>query len=125
MRVCALCKRQAGGFGFIPPPLRASYPANRKMMKHFCSRRCQEVFSKKYKENNMIDLTKNEKEAIESALKPLGEYVAEIGMDRPLSNYTREEVLCLIEVAVTAYFDFMQSREAEDKNPWEMSEVPC
>jgi len=69
----------------------------------------------------MIDLTKNEKEAIESALKPLGEYVAEIGMDRPLSNYTREEVLCLIEVAVTAYFDFMQSREAET----EMSEVPC
>ena len=121
MRVCALCKRQAGGFGFIPPPLRASYPANRKMMKYFCSRRCQEIFSKKYKENNMIDLTKNEKEAIESALKPLGEYVAEIGMDRPLSNYTREEVLCLIEVSVTAYFDFMQSREAETK----MSEVPC
>ena len=121
MRICSVCKREAGGFAFIPPPLRASDPRNRKMMKYFCSMRCQGIFSNAYKENNMIDLTKNEKEAIESALKPLGEYVAEIGMDRPLSSYSREEVLCLIEVAVTAYFDFMQGKETET----EMSEVPC
>lgn len=125
MKICSVCKREAGGFGFIQPPLRASYSANRKMMKYFCSMKCQGIYSnakgKNFKENNMIDLTKNEKEAIESALKPVGEYVAEIGMDRPLSSYSREEVLCLIEVAVTAYFDFMQSKEAET----EMSEVPC
>lgn len=122
MKICSICKREARGFGFIPPPLRASDPRNRKMMKRFCSRRCQEIFSKIHKENNMIDLTKNEKEAIESALKPVGEYVAEIGMDRPLSSYSREEVLCLIEVAVTAYFDFMQGKETET----EMLEVlPC
>ncbi len=121
MRICSVCKREAGGFAFITPPLRASDPRNRKMMKHFCSMRCQEIFSKIYKEKNMIDLTKNEKEAIESALKPVGEYVAEIGMDRPLSSYSREEVLCLIEVALGAYFDFMQGFDAET----EMSEVPC
>ncbi len=122
MKICSVCKREAGGFGFIPPPLRASNPNNRKMMKHFCSMNCQKIFSKIYKKNNMIDLTKNEKEAIESALKPVGEYVAEIGMDRPLSSYSREEVLCLIEVALSAYFDFMQGKESES----EMSEVlPC
>jgi endogenous inhibitor of DNA gyrase (YacG/DUF329 family) len=122
MKICAVCKRESHGFGFIPPPLRASNPNNRKMMKHFCSMRCQGIFSNHFKENKMIDLTKNEKEAIESALKPLGEYAAEIGMDRPLSSYSREEVLCLIEVAVTAYFEFMQGKEAET----EMSEVlPC
>ena len=121
MKICAICKRESHGFGFIPPPLRASNPNNRKMMKHFCSMNCQEIFSKIYKEKNMIDLTKNEKEAIESALKPVGEYVAEIGMDRPLSSYSREEVLCLIEVALGAYFDFMQGKESES----EMSEVPC
>jgi len=121
MRICSVCKREASGFGFIPPPLRASHPANRKMMRYFCSMNCQGIFSNAYKENNMIDLTKNEKEAIESALKPLGEYVAEIGMDRPVSSYSREEVLCLIEVAVTAYFDFMQGKASET----EMLEVPC
>ncbi len=122
MKICAVCKRESHGFGFIQPPLRASNPSNRKMMKHFCSMKCQGIFSNHFKKNNMIDITKTEKEAIESALKPVGEYVAEIGMDRPLSNYSREEVLCLIEVAVTAYFDFMQGKEKET----EMSEVlPC
>ncbi len=122
MKICAVCKRESHGFGFIQPPLRASHPANRKMMKHFCSMNCQKIFSNNFKENNMIDLTKTEKEAIESALKPVGEYVAEIGMNRPLAEYSREEVLCLIEVALSAYFDFMQGKEAET----EMSEVlPC
>ncbi len=121
MKICFICKREAHGFIFIPPPLRASYSTNRKMIKHFCGINCQTIFSKIYKKNNMIDLTKNEKEAIESALKPVGEYVAEIGMDRPLSNYSREEVLCLIEVALGAYFDFMQCKETET----EILEVPC
>ncbi len=121
MKICAICKRESHGFGFIPPPLRASNPNNRKRRKHFCSMNCQEIFSNHFKENNMIDLTKTEKEAIESTLKPVGEYVAEIGMDRPLSSYSREEVLCLIEVALGAYFDFMQGKETET----EVSEVPC
>jgi hypothetical protein len=99
MRVCSVCKREASGFGFIPPPLCASHPANRKMMRYFCSMNCQGIFSNAYTKNNMIDLTKNEKEAIESALKLVGEYVAEIGMDRPLSSYSREEVLCLMSLS--------------------------
>lgn len=126
MKICSICKRQAHGFGFIPPPLRASHPNNYKLMKHFCSRRCQEIFSQIFNNtqanDNMIDLTLTEKAAIESALKPLGEYVAEVGMDKPLSHYKREEVLCLIEVCLSAYFEFMQGKEAETA----MSEVlPC
>lgn len=119
MRVCPICKRQAGGFAFIAPPLRASYSGNYKLCKFFCSRVCQDIYSNHFKEKKMIDLTKSEKDAIESALKPVGEYVSEIGMHRPLSNYTREEVLCLIEVAVSAYQEHMQSLETFD------DEVPC
>lgn len=122
MKICSICKRESRGFGWIKPPFRASDLRYRKMMKHFCSRNCQEIFTNRLTENNMIDLTKMEKEAIESALKPLGEYVAEVGMDKPLSEYKREEILCLIEVALGAYFDFMQGTEAKT----EMSEVlPC
>ena len=122
MKVCQICKREAGGFGFIPPPLRAGDPRNQKQRKHFCSRLCQEIFYQYFKSNNMIDLTKAEKDSIESALKPLGEYVAEIGMNRPVSDYSREEVLCLIEVAVTAYQDSMRQKE-EDSNS--MEDLPC
>ena len=110
MKLCIICKRQAHGFIWIQPPLRASNPNNRSQLKYFCSRNCQEIFTNRKIKNNMIDLTKLEKEAIESALKPLGEYVAEVGIDKPLSEYKREEVLCLIEVALSAYFDFMQGK---------------
>jgi hypothetical protein len=119
MKICAVCKREAQGFAFIKPPLCASNPNSRKMMKHFCSMNCQKIFSNS-KENNMIDVTKTEKEAIESALKPVGEYVAEIGMNKALADYSREEVLCLIEVALSAYFDFMQGKESET-----LEVVPC
>jgi hypothetical protein len=122
MKICTPCKRQAYGFEWIKPPLYASDARNRKMVRHFCSMRCQQTFNNLFKKNNMIDLTLIEKEAIESALKPVGEYVAEIGINKPLAEYSREEVLCLIEVALSAYFDFMQAKEIET----EMSEViPC
>ena len=119
MKICSNCLREAGGFGFIPPPLRAGDPRNRRHRRFFCSRNCQEIFSNNFRKNKMIDITKLEKDAIESSLKPLGEYVAEIGMDRPLADYSREEVLCLIEVAVTAYWDFMQGKEDNSEV------VPC
>jgi hypothetical protein len=122
MEICSICKRQAQGFKWIEPPFYASDTRNRKMVRHFCSVRCQQTFNKLFKKNNMIDLTVIEKEAIESALKPVGEYVTEIGINKPLAEYSREEVLCLIEVALSAYFDFMQGKEIET----EMSEViPC
>lgn len=124
MKICAVCARQAGGFGFIPPPLRAGELQNQKHRKFFCSHNCQEIYANFFKQNKMIDLTKLEKEAIESALKPLGEYVTEIGMHRPISAYSREEVLCLIEVAITAYFDFMQGKEKEAETS-EVETFPC
>lgn len=51
----------------------------------------------------MIDKTPLEQQAFVSALRPLGEIVTEIGMDKPLSAYTRQEVLTLIETIVDAY----------------------
>ena len=48
-----------------------------------------------------------------AALGPLGEYVASIGMDRPLADYSREEVLTLIEVVVTAFQDHLIQAETE------------
>ena len=51
----------------------------------------------------MIDKTHLEELALASALSPLGEIVTEIGMEKPLAEYTREEALTMIEVVVSAY----------------------
>ncbi len=51
----------------------------------------------------MINPSDMETTAMGACLQPLGEFVGAIGMDRPLANYTRTEVLTLIDVVVTAY----------------------
>lgn len=55
----------------------------------------------------MIDPSDMELAAMRACLSPLGEYVGSIGMERPLADYTRDEVLTLIDVVVTAYQDQM------------------
>lgn len=62
----------------------------------------------------VIDPTHNEKAAMEAVLPRLGEYVAAIGMDRPLSAYTRDEVLRLVDVVLTAYFDSLRELTPDD-----------
>jgi len=61
----------------------------------------------------MVDPTDLERAALAAALSPLGEYVASIGMHRPLADYSREEVLTLIEVAVGAYQTYLQDHGPE------------
>ncbi len=63
---------------------------------------------------NMIDSTDLEKAAMTAALRPLGEYVGSIGMQRPLADYRREEVLTLVEVVITAYQDHMANADPND-----------
>jgi hypothetical protein len=58
-------------------------------------------------EGQMIDPSDMEIAAMQSCLGPLGEYVGSIGMQRPLADYTRDEVLTLIDVVVTHYQDRM------------------
>ena len=51
----------------------------------------------------MIDATDTEKAAMAAALRPLGNYVAALGLERPLAAYSREEILTLIEIVVDAF----------------------
>ncbi len=106
---CAVCHRKAKGFGWFNPRVRRSDPFRYNDKWVFCSRRCQEAFSTLMNktEGQMIDPSDMEISAMQSCLGPLGEYVGSIGMQRPLADYTREEVLTLIDVVVTKYQDHM------------------
>jgi hypothetical protein len=64
--------------------------------------------------NNVTDATDLEKEAMASALAPMGEYVGSIGMTRPLADYKKEEVLILIEVVITAYQNHMANAHSDE-----------
>lgn len=106
---CAICARKAKGYGWFNPRLKPSDPNRHSDKWVFCSRRCQDAFCllMSKTEARMIDPSDMELAAMRACLSPLGEYVGSIGMERPLADYTREEVLTLIEVVVTAYQDQM------------------
>lgn len=106
---CAICSRKAKGYGWFNPRLKPNDPNRYSDKWVFCSRRCQDAFCllMTKTEARMIDPSDMELAAMRACLSPLGEYVGSIGMDRPLANYTREEVLALIDVVVTAYQDQM------------------
>jgi hypothetical protein len=114
---CAVCLRADHGFGYVPPPLNIGSAAGQTHCKKFCSKRCQDIYvhiKQVMGEAAMIDPTIHEKAAMQAALKPLGEYVASIGMHRGLANYTKEEILTLVEVTVTAYHDHLRSAVSDE-----------
>lgn len=102
---CAVCSRQAKGLGWFNARLKRNDPARYSDRWVFCSMACQNAFSQimNKTEGHMIDPTDMEVAAMQSCLSPLGEYVGEIGMGRPLADYSREEVMALVEVVVSAY----------------------
>jgi len=106
---CAICYRKAKGYGWFNPRLKPSDPNRYSDEWMFCSRRCQDAFCQLMTktEARMIDPSDMELVAMRACLSPLGEYVGAIGMERPLADYTRDEVLTLIDVVVTAYQDQM------------------
>ena len=103
--ICAICSRQAKGFGWCNTSYPRHDPRRYSDRWVFCSMRCLDAFSKLMNrtEGRMVDPSEMEMAAMHDCLSPLGEYVGSIGMDRPLADYSRDEVLTLIDVVVTAY----------------------
>ena len=97
----------------------------------FCSRRCQDCFHRLYAVgvrtldregtqptgDGVIDPTEAELPAMQQCLRPLGEAAGEIGMDRPLSSYTQQEALRLINAVVTTYVEAMVQEHERSKFP--------
>lgn len=77
---------------------------------------CQSLHTKRTKLGGriVINPTQNEKAAMESVLPRLGEYVASVGMDKPLSAYSREQILQMVDVVLTAYFDNLRELTPDD-----------
>lgn len=96
---CAVCYRQARGFGYSPPK---KQPLETWL---FCSRRCLEAFATLMETlgGDMIDTTEMERAALQSCLTPLAEVANGKGWHTPLGEYSREDILQLIEAVVIAY----------------------
>ena len=84
---CAVCAREARGFGYFNAALRRTEPRRYSDRWVFCSIRCMNAFSKVMERltsievHAVIDPSDLELAAMRAALTPLGDYVSNIGME--------------------------------------------
>ncbi len=108
MTLCAVCAREARGFGYCHRLRWDRFPHYR-----FCSRRCQDAGSAiAQRMNGMIDKTAREAQAIRDARRLFAEVLTDLGLMDPFFNRTAAEIDRLIEAAVTGYVDSMQDQAA-------------
>lgn len=114
--ICAVCGREGRGFCWVSSREEPRTADGKRLFKRFCSMQCQSLYAKRFKAGGgiVIDPTHNEKAAMEAVLPHLGEYVASVGMDKPLSAYSREEILRMVDVVLTTYFDNLRDLTPED-----------
>ena len=104
MTPCAVCAREARGFGYCHGLRWDRHPHYR-----FCSRRCQNAGSAiAQRMNGMIDKTAREAQAIRDARKLFAETLNDLGLMAPFFDRSAVEIDRLIEAAVTGYIDSMQ-----------------
>ncbi|HRH77751.1 MAG TPA: DUF6511 domain-containing protein [Cellvibrionaceae bacterium] len=58
----------------------------------------------------MLDPVVMNTTALKACLNPLGQYLDAAGLNRPLADYSQDEVLALIDTLVVAYRDSMLSQ---------------
>ena len=106
---CLICTRQARGFGYLQPYIPRGDPGRESAQWVFCSMRCLNVFCLQMQQtgDSMIDPSEMERAAMGSCLLPLWDCIEKFGSTRPLAAYSKEEVLVLVEVVVTAYQQYM------------------
>ncbi|MDA1155185.1 MAG: DUF6511 domain-containing protein [Proteobacteria bacterium] len=106
--VCAVCSRQARGFGFC---LRLKW--SQFAFYKFCSRRCQDIGANLAQRSyGMIDKTAREAQAIRDARKSFAEALTTLGLMAPFFDRPAAEIDQLIEAAVSGYIDSMQTQGA-------------
>jgi hypothetical protein len=111
---CALCGREARGFGYTHKLLRGRYPHHR-----FCSKGCLDCGSGHAARNKgLIDKTDMEVRAIQHARRNLAETLTAMGLMAPFFDRTATEIDRVIEACVDGFQEGMQA-QAPERDPLE------
>lgn len=127
---CWVCTRQARGFGHTDNQHGIGNPRRYPIDWVFCSQRCQNIFHAMYgnwlkaedepgkrREVVMIDPSDIEIASMKKCLKAFGEAAGEIGVTKPLGDYSEAEALRVIDAIVTRYTEAMVEHHEATKFP--------
>jgi hypothetical protein len=114
VRPCAICCRQAKGFGYVHQLRPDRYPTYR-----FCSLRCQGAGAATAgRHGGVIDKSEMEREAIRDARRPFAEILTELGLMEHFVDLSAEQIDQLIEAAVDGFQQSMQCQALNDDVPF-------
>lgn len=109
---CALCGREARGFGYTHQLRWAEMPSYR-----FCSMQCCEAGGTLAGRGaGVIDKTQMEERAIKDARRPLAEVLVELQLMAPFHDRSAAEIDRIIEACVDGFQASMQ-RQAAERDP--------
>ena len=115
---CALCGREARGFGYVHKLLWGRYPHHR-----FCSKGCLDCGSGHAARNKgMIDKTDMETRAIRHARQNLAEALTAMELMAPFFDRSAADIDRIIEACVDGFQEGMQAQTPE-RDPLE-DEIP-
>ncbi len=103
--LCAICRRDARGFGFAPHLIRVAAPTVK-----LCSMRCMDIAARL---KGMINPNKHEAAALDAASQAGGVYV-ELLSRTDLTTWSEQEWGRLVDVIVTEYQDTLRRAYADD-----------
>jgi hypothetical protein len=114
VRPCAICCREAKGFGYVYQLRFDLYPAYR-----FCSMRCLDAGAALAgRQGGMIDKTDLEQQAIKDARRPFAEALTELGLMEHFFDLGADEIDRLIEAAVDGFQKSRQRQALNDDLPF-------
>jgi hypothetical protein len=114
VRPCAICRREARGFGYVHQLRADQYPTYQ-----FCSLRCLDAGAAiAGRCGGVIDKTGMEQQAIKDARRPFAEALTELGLMEHFFDLTAEQIDQLIEAAVDGFQDSMQRQALNDDLPF-------
>jgi len=93
-----------------------SQPANERLKrrKHFCSMACLTLFYHRKQEGILMDYQALDKKAREMALDALADFVTDIGYQKAVGHYSRDEITALVDTVIEGYQQAMEKLQAEE-----------
>lgn len=109
--VCAVCTTAPAGFGWAAPPPRISILSGRsdqsraqnRTQKRFCSMACQSLFASAIQRGDVVNREQLDRQAKQDALHALGDYVMQVGIHKPLNDYSQAQAHGIVTAVLNAY----------------------
>ena len=112
MSLCAVCRREARGFGWFDAGFKVLDPRRDRTRRRLCSRTCQDIC---HRSRGMIDPTPNEQAAMAAGGDAADEYLESLGKS-DLATLSPAEWRQLIEIVVTGYCDTLRGLAGQDRS---------